>query len=97
MNGDPYTKALENLRQQEPPGVLALIGAVSALTVERPGYGLGHAQTWVSVTVSHLAQVAEMTEADALSALRRALAGGYIVERPHPHGWEYRLDWRLVP
>jgi hypothetical protein len=79
--------------------VLAVIEALTMLTIERPRCGLGKARTWLFVDATKLAEVAEMDYSTTVEALTYALAQRYILDRPPREGlaWEYRVDARFVP
>jgi hypothetical protein len=99
MASPPSIKNLEDLRRYESPPVLAVIEALTMLTLERPRYGLGKARTWLFVDTITLAEVAGMDHLTTIEALNYALARRYILDRPPREGfaWEYRVDARFVP
>jgi hypothetical protein len=99
MAPPPSIKNLEDLRRYESPHVLAVIEALTMLTIERPRHGLGKARTWLYVDTTRLAEVAKMDHRTTVEALNYALAQRYILDRPPREGlaWEYRVDTRFVP
>jgi hypothetical protein len=95
----PSIKNLEDLRRHESLHVLAVIEALTMLTIERPRHGLGKARIWLYVNTSTLAEVAALDHDTTVEALNYALARRDILDRPPREGlaWEYRVDARFVP